>query len=294
MSTPWVGESTAHSRLIVESYQFIGAGNLKAGVQIKLAPGWQTYWRMPGSSGMPPRFDWSGSKNLADDPELLWPAPRRAVAYSEKLNVYRDEVVFPIELRAADPTKPIELHLKLAFAVCKDICVPVTAEHRLTLEPSSSGRREVDVENAALITAYTGKAPTPDPEISGLTIRQVRAVRDGNDMALEIRLTGLSERRRPVVLIEGPDFVRASDGRARPSDDRGAWTMRVGLGPATQLNALAGRRIRITVIDEGRALEQIWVVGASGSSTAGLGLTPVSHRLLDPPEPSAAALVSLE
>jgi hypothetical protein len=113
-------------------------------------------------------------------------------------------------------------------------------------------------------------------------------------MALEIRLTGLSERRRPVVLIEGPDFVRASDGRARPSDDRGTWTMRVGLGPATQLNALAGRRIRITVIDEGRALEQIWVVGASGSSTAGLGLTPVSHRLMDPPEPSAAALVSLE
>ena len=294
MSTPWAGESTAQSRLIVESYQFIGAGNLKAGVQIKLAPGWQTYWRMPGSSGMPPRFDWSGSKNLADDPELLWPAPRRAVAYSEKLNVYRDEVVFPIALHAIDPTKPIELHLKLAFAVCKDICVPVTAEHRLTLEPSSSGRREVDVENAALISAYTGKAPTPDPETCGLTIRQVRAVRDGNDMALEIRLTGLSERRRPVVLIEGPDFVRASDGRARPSDDRGSWTMRVGLGPATQLNALAGRRIRITVIDEGRALEQIWVVGASGSSTAGLGLTPVSHRLLDQPEPSAAALVSLE
>lgn len=294
MSTSWVGESPAKSRLIVESYQFVGTGNLRAGVQIELAPGWQTYWRLPGSSGMPPRFDWSGSKNLAADPELQWPAPRRAVAYSEKLNVYRDEVVFPLELRAADPAKPIELHLKLSFAVCKDVCVPVTAEHRLKLEPSRSGDRDIDAENAALISEYTGKAPTPDPETCGLAIQQVRSARSGNDMALDIRMTGLSERRRPVVLIEGPDFVRASDAEARPSEDRGAWTMRVNLGPATQLNALAGRRIRITVIDDGRALEQVWVVGTTGSSTAGIGLTPIKHRLLDPPEPSANALVSLE
>lgn len=242
---------------------------------------------------MPPRFDWSGSKNLADEPDLVWPAPRRAVAYSERLNVYRDEVVFPIDLRPADPSKPIELHLKLAFAICKNVCVPVVAEHRLTLTPTSS-EPAVDTANVALISAYTGRAPTPDPETCGLTIKEVRAERDGKNMALDIKVTGLSEHRRPVVLIEGPDFVRATDAQAKPSGDRGAWTVRVGLGPATQLNTLSGRRIRITVIDDGRALEQIWVVGASGSSTAGLGLTPVSHHLLDPPEPDARGLFSLQ
>jgi DsbC/DsbD-like thiol-disulfide interchange protein len=230
---------------------------------------------------------------LAGDPELVWPAPYRAVAYSQKLNVYKDEVVFPIELRPADPSKPIELHLKLAFAACKDVCMPVFAEHRMTLSPVS-GAPDIDRENVALISVYTGKAPTADPETCGLAIRQVRAQRDGNNMALDIKLTGLSEKRRPVVLIEGPDFVRASDGQAKPSEDRGSWTVRVGLGPASEANSLAGRRIRITVIDNGRALEQIWVVGASGSSTAGLGLTPISHRLVDPPEPNAQALFSLE
>jgi suppressor for copper-sensitivity B len=293
MSTPWAGETPARSRLIVASHQFAGAGNLSAGVQIKLAPGWDTYWRMPGTSGMPPRFDWSGSANLAQDPELVWPAPHRAVAFSQKLNVYKDEVVFPIELRPADPAKPVELRLKLAFAVCKDICVPVFAEHRLTLTPIS-GEPNVDAENVALIAAYTGKAPTADPETSGLAIRQVRAERDGNNVALSIKLTGLSEKRRPFVLIEAPGFVRASDGQVGPTGDRAASTVRVGLGPATQANALAGRRIRITVIDDGRALEQIWVVGASGSSTAGLGLMPVSHRALEPPEPSARYLSALE
>lgn len=242
---------------------------------------------------MPPKFDFSGSTNLADDPELLWPAPHRAVAYSQTLNVYRDEVVFPIDLRPADPTKPINLHLKLAFAICKDVCVPVVAEHDLVLRPTSQ-EPEINSENVALISEYTGRAPTHDPQTCGLTIRQVRAQRDGKNVALDIDVMGLSERRHPVVLIEGPDFVRASDGQARPTGDRGAWIVRVGLGPATEVNSLAGRRIRITLIDEGRALEQIWVVGASGSSTAGLGLTPVSHRLTDPPEPSADRLSALE
>ena len=248
---------------------------------------------MPGSSGMPPRFDWSGSTNLAADPELVWPIPRRAVTFHESLNTYRDEVVFPIEVRPADPTKPIELRLRLAFAICKDICVPVVAEHRLTLTPSSD-TPATDPDNAALISAYTARAPSPDPLASGLSIREVRAVRDGRNAALDIKVTGLSERRRPVVLIEGPAFIRAADGEAKPTGDLGAWTVRVGLGPATQLNTLSGRRIRITLIDEGRALEQIWVVGVTGSSTAGLGLTPISHRLLDPPEPTALSLVSFQ
>ena len=39
-------------------------GELLAGVQIRLEPGWKTYWRTPGDSGVPPSFDWSGSKNL--------------------------------------------------------------------------------------------------------------------------------------------------------------------------------------------------------------------------------------
>ena len=37
-----------------------------AGLTIRLAPGWKTYWRAPGDAGIPPSFNWSGSKNVAD------------------------------------------------------------------------------------------------------------------------------------------------------------------------------------------------------------------------------------
>ena len=35
-------------------------GSRLAGIEIRLAPGWHTYWRAPGSAGIPPTFDWSG------------------------------------------------------------------------------------------------------------------------------------------------------------------------------------------------------------------------------------------
>ena len=36
-----------------------------AGLTIRLAPGWKTYWRAPGDAGIPPGFNWSGSSNVA-------------------------------------------------------------------------------------------------------------------------------------------------------------------------------------------------------------------------------------
>ena len=47
---------------------------LRAGIEIKLQPGWHTYWRYPGDSGVPPRFDFSGSDNVASV-KVLYPAP---------------------------------------------------------------------------------------------------------------------------------------------------------------------------------------------------------------------------
>ena len=35
-----------------------------AALQISLAPGWKTYWRQPGDTGIPPKFDFTGSSNL--------------------------------------------------------------------------------------------------------------------------------------------------------------------------------------------------------------------------------------
>ncbi len=293
VATPWSGKSPAESRLILESAQFAGTGVIKAGVQIKLDSGWWTYWRAPGASGIPPMFDWSGSENLADDPETIWPVPLRAVAYGEKLNVYRTEVVFPIEFRAADPTKPVKLHVKIAYGICRNMCVPATAEHELTIEPTEAAP-EPDEANAKLIEAYSGRSPSANPATVGIEIREVRAAVVDGKVVLTIRAKGVGGERRALLLVEGPGFVRVAEIEPSAADDNGVAVLKLTIGSTLQFKPLKGKRIRITVVHGERALEQTWVVGTQGSSVTGLGLTPVPRRPIDKPEPWARALAALE
>ena len=48
-----------------------GATSMRAGVEIRLAPGWKTYWRYPGDSGVPPRFDFSRLATMSKSVTVL-------------------------------------------------------------------------------------------------------------------------------------------------------------------------------------------------------------------------------
>src|SRR5690606_35844598 len=73
-ASPWVEEAGAQVRLVAGAPAEDGA--LSAGVEIKLAPGWKTYWINPGPTGIPPRLDFTASENVASAVPL-WPAPVR-------------------------------------------------------------------------------------------------------------------------------------------------------------------------------------------------------------------------
>ncbi|HXW18997.1 MAG TPA: protein-disulfide reductase DsbD domain-containing protein, partial [Roseiarcus sp.] len=91
-------------------------GRFHAGVEIKLAPGAITYWRDPGESGLPPVFSFAGSLNLATA-RPVFPAPQRLKENDGEAFGYDHSLVLPIEVEAIDPTKPVELSLKLNYAV---------------------------------------------------------------------------------------------------------------------------------------------------------------------------------
>jgi DsbC/DsbD-like thiol-disulfide interchange protein len=111
---------------------------VRAGVEIKLKAGWKTYWRYPGDAGVPPRFDWSGSVNLAAV-DVKWPAPERFVDESGSQSIgYHGDIVFPLIVRPADPARPVRLKLKLDFAVCQKLCVPADAELALEIPAGES------------------------------------------------------------------------------------------------------------------------------------------------------------
>jgi DsbC/DsbD-like thiol-disulfide interchange protein len=137
LASEWGGSEVAKSRLIVAHAPHHHGEKLLAGLQFQLEPGWFTYWRTPGESGAPPEFDWSQSENIADV-KVLWPRPQRVKVSDYTINGYPAGVVLPLVITPKNSSEPMVLHVKVTFAVCRDVCVPVSSEHELRLEAIES------------------------------------------------------------------------------------------------------------------------------------------------------------
>lgn len=101
-------------------------GSVMAALRISLDEGWKTYWRSPGDSGIPPRFDWQGSDNLRAV-QLHWPRPEIFVDSGVETLGYTDEFVLPVEFFPRDASVPVDISGIASVGVCSDVCVPVDA-----------------------------------------------------------------------------------------------------------------------------------------------------------------------
>lgn len=145
-SSPWSGQETdkAQMRLIAGGYY---QGVYQAAAEIKLAPHAITYWREPGDAGVPPKFSFEGSENVANA-EVLYPAPSRIDDQGIEAFGYRDDVVFPIRVTPRDAAKPVRLQLTVDYAVCDNICLPAKGEAELALPQSGDSAESATIETA--------------------------------------------------------------------------------------------------------------------------------------------------
>jgi DsbC/DsbD-like thiol-disulfide interchange protein len=101
------------------------SGHHVAALRVRLAPGWKTYWRAPGEAGIPPAFDWSGSRNVAavtphfPVPHVFWQNGMRSVGYG-------GEVILPLVVAPLAAGEPMRLSGRIEMGVCEDICIPVS------------------------------------------------------------------------------------------------------------------------------------------------------------------------
>jgi DsbC/DsbD-like thiol-disulfide interchange protein len=152
--------------------ELLADGN-RAGLRIMLEPGWKTYWRLPGETGVAPRFDWSGSQNLKTA-EVLYPAPTRFRDPDGETIGFADEVVFPFRIEPLDASKPVILRLRLDYAVCQQICIPASAELAADLgRADAAAAAQLDAAMAGLPRKLAGDAAslTLAPEGLRLALR---------------------------------------------------------------------------------------------------------------------------
>jgi DsbC/DsbD-like thiol-disulfide interchange protein len=220
-----------------------------AGIEISLDQGFKTYWRNPGDSGLPPRFDWSGSENVAST-EVRWPAPKRHVDAAGVAYVYGKQAVLPVLVKAKDPGKPVKLVLALDYGVCKDICIPAHADLTLDLTGAVSERKAIE--------AALAKVPLLQPlgDQADLSVVSVTPLaQDKPAFAVTIRAPSGT---KPALFPEGPEnwFLSAS----HPADgDR--FTITVEEKPR---DASGPVPLRLTLVAGDRAIETEVSLDASG------------------------------
>jgi DsbC/DsbD-like thiol-disulfide interchange protein len=248
LESPWAKADKSEVRLI--SAGAAGAkAPLRAGVEIRMARGWHTYWRYPGDAGIPPRFDWSGSSNLGSA-EIRWPAPQRISVEGGIESIgYTDSVLFPVIIRPADATKPVALRLKIDFGVCDKICIPASAKVAIDIPPGS-GKSHALLDAAEAHVPSVGKSGNAAPAVIAAKLEPGSPLR----AAIEIAVTPgkpfdlFAEGPTDDWALPLPKLVGQKDGRAHFSLPLEGAPSGTGPTPA---------KLRLTIVSGSEAIESL-------------------------------------
>lgn len=168
------------------------------GIQIHLDPGYKTYWREPGDSGLPPVFDWQGSENV-ESIDIRWPVPVRFADGSGSSIGYNESVILPVLVTLRDTVQRARLKLKIDYGICAELCVPALGEGDLTLLPDTVVTPHRERVEAALGTVPQ-TARLGDDSLPGV----IGIEPDTKETALRVKVARLAGSGEPDLFVEGP------------------------------------------------------------------------------------------
>ena len=244
LASPWTKQKFAQARLIAGgSIPDAPPGTIAAGIEIELADGWKTYWRNPGSSGVPPLFDWSDTSNLASA-EVRYPAPTRYADRGGDTIGYKRHLIFPIIVRPVDPQRETALDVSVEFGVCKDICIPMQAHLALTIPPQS-GKDLVSGDLAHALDSVPRPLDAHRPSDPRLGKTTVSLDADKPVIRLEATFPGGAE--NADIFIEAPDglWIPMTRRDGQPAGETARFIVDM---TEADIAELKGKTARVTLV----------------------------------------------
>ena len=151
--------SAAHTqaRLILSADTARPGDTVLAGVDLKMEPGWHTYWKNPGAAGYATKIEWQLPPGVTAG-DIQWPLPEKLPPVEVTTYGYDDEVVLLVPLKLAADLKPgpLDLKAKVSWLECKAACIPGNGNVEATLNISDQTKASAD---AALIESWKSKVP---------------------------------------------------------------------------------------------------------------------------------------
>ena len=158
--------------LFLDAAQARPGDTVMAAVQLKMNPGWHTYWENSGDSGYATKIRWTLPPGVTNG-AIQWPVPEKVVIGGETTFGYHDEAVLlvPLTIAADAPAGTAKLSAKVSWLECEKLCLPgsATVEAELVI-----GTERTASAHSALFAAAQARLP----KISGADVRAYWA--DGN------------------------------------------------------------------------------------------------------------------
>jgi len=204
-SLPRFGAPDPHvkAELIAETDAIVPGQPLQLALKLTHEKDWHTYWLVPGDSGLPTRIEWQLPSGATAGP-IEWPYPHRLPAGPLVNFGYEGETLLltRLQLPADLPVgKDLTLTAKAEWLECNDVCIPGSADLKLTLPVRAAASAS---PQAAQFAQARRLIPAAMPGLS------VRGTTEGERVLLALTLP-------PDRKVETLAFFPLEEGRIEPA-----------------------------------------------------------------------------
>lgn len=224
------------------------AGKIRAALQIEPKPGWITYWKEPGNSGIPPQITITPESGVSLD-AIAYPVPKHFFKGGIEDIAYDAPVTLPLSLTAAGKG-PVAIDASAFIGICKDICIPFQANFQLKLGPAMQSHPEEE----AILQAADASLPKPPSVDFGVTAHAMSPDRKTLSLTLALPGGGAGEgKAAPDIIVTGPSgyaFTKQIGGKR----DGAAFKADVAIGKLPKDYDISGKRWSVLVIEGERAM----------------------------------------
>ena len=175
------GKELVKASLLADTSGVVPGKPFHAGLLLRMAPGWHTYWKYSGDAGLPTEIKWNLPPGWKVG-DIQWPIPLKTIDPGDILTYgYQDEILLIQEITPPETIDPsaTKLSARADWLVCEKICIPGGASLALELPISTSA----EPKNTDLFARYQRLIPRKFPTANTATANWSRT---GNDFLLKV------------------------------------------------------------------------------------------------------------